>query len=111
LPIVLRARGAVVSDSANQPQDALLSLVALLEPLLNPLVAKVVAQAWAQLQADEARFGDRLAYPEPEAAALFGVAPHVLRDARRRGEISARLCGKRYIYPRSELLRFLRDHD
>lgn len=98
-----------MSTSTQPALDALLPLVALLEPLLNPLVANVVIETLARLEADEAKLGDRLAYPEPEAAALLGVAPHVLRDARRRGEIHARLCGKRYLYPRAELLRYLSD--
>lgn len=76
---------------------------------LQPLVEQVVTEVLRQREADEAKFGNRLAYPEPEAAALIGVAPHVLRDARRRGEIHARLCGKRYLYPRAELLRYLSD--
>ena len=31
--------------------------------------------------------GDRLGYPEAEAAALLGIERHVLRDCRLRGEI------------------------
>lgn len=76
---------------------------------LHPVIQATVAEVLAQLEADEARLGDRLAYPEPEAAALLGVAPHVLRDCRRREELSATLCGKRFLYERAELLRFLRE--
>lgn len=50
---------------------------------------------------------ERLAYPEAEAAMLLGVARHVLRDARLRGEIKATRIGKRIVYARDELLRFL----
>ncbi|MDA8564278.1 helix-turn-helix domain-containing protein [Mariniblastus sp.] len=41
---------------------------------------------------------NRLGYTEAEASKLLGVRGHVLRDARRRGEISARKIGKRWIY-------------
>jgi Helix-turn-helix domain len=77
--------------------------------LFQPLIAQIVIEILAQLEADEARLGNRMAYPEPEAAALLGVAPHVLRDCRRREELSATLCGKRFLYERTELLRFLRE--
>ncbi len=88
--------------------DHLQPLADLLAPLVQPIVAEAVAQTLAQIEADEARLGDRLAYPEPEAAALLGIQPHILRDCRRRGEIEAVLCGKRFLYPRAELLRYLR---
>jgi len=63
----------------------------------------------ATLQRIEAQRGQdgRLGYTEAEAAALLGVRPYVLRDARLRGEVHARKIGKRYIYPRAELLRYL----
>lgn len=76
---------------------------------LEPVIRATVAEVLDQREADEARLGGRLGFTEPEAAALLGVQAHVLRDARRRGEIHARLCGKRYLYARSELLRFLRE--
>lgn len=94
-----------MSDPALQP------LVDLLAPLVRPIVAEAVAETLAQREADEARLGDRLGYTEAEGAALLGVASHVLRDCRRRGQIQARLVGKRFIYERAALLRFLRDHD
>jgi hypothetical protein len=48
-----------------------------------------------------------LGYTEGEAAAMIGVARHVLRDCRLRGEITARRVGKRFVYSRSTILRFL----
>ena len=43
----------------------------------------------------------RLAFTEPEAAALLGVKPHVLRDCRRRGELQGAKVGSRNpLYPR-----------
>lgn len=43
---------------------------------------------------------------EPEAAALFRVQPHVLRDARHRGEIQAAKVGRKLRYRRSDLDQF-----
>ena len=40
---------------------------------------------------------ERIGYTELEASKLLGVPVHVLRDARRRGEITARKIGKRWI--------------
>jgi len=74
---------------------------------LRPLIEQIVCAALAQLQADQGRFGDRIAFTEPEAAALLSLRPHVLRDARLRGEISGARVGKRILYERDELLRFL----
>ena len=77
---------------------------------LRPVIEATVAEVLAQRDADQAKLGDRLGFTESESASLMGVAQHVLRDARRRGEISARLVGKKYIYARSEILQFLADH-
>ena len=51
---------------------------------------------------------ERLAYTEQEAAQQMGIAQHVLRDARLRGEIVARKLGKRWLYSREVLIDFLR---
>lgn len=74
---------------------------------LRPVIEAVVAETIDQFESDRAKFGNRLAYIEPEAAALLGIAPHVLRDCRLRGEISATKAGKRLLYERGEILRFL----
>jgi hypothetical protein len=75
---------------------------------LQPIIAAAVRSTLEQIQADEAKLdGQRLGYPEGEAAALLGVRSHVLRDARLRGEINGKLIGKRIVYARSELLRFI----
>ncbi|MDP7018369.1 MAG: helix-turn-helix domain-containing protein [Pirellulaceae bacterium] len=50
---------------------------------------------------------DRIAYTEPEAAALIGIPRHSLRDARLRGEIEASKIGRRIIYRREELEDYL----
>lgn len=74
---------------------------------LRPLVTAIVAEVLAQEESVKAKLGERLAYPEAEAAQLLGIRPHVLRDARLRGEIHAKLCGKRYLYSREVLVKFL----
>ena len=64
---------------------------------LRPLVQAVVDEVLASIGTDEARLpSERLAYPEPEAA------------ARLRGEITGSLLGRRYVYERTELLAWLR---
>lgn len=74
---------------------------------LQPLIEQVVAETIAKIEANQAKLNGRLAYSEPEAAALIGVQQHVLRDCRLRGEIQASKAGKRWLYQRDELLRFL----
>lgn len=74
---------------------------------LRPVIAAVVAEVLAELRADESKIGEQLAMPEPQAAAALGIASHVLRDCRLRGEISGSRVGKRIIYERGELLKFL----
>jgi hypothetical protein len=74
---------------------------------LRPLIEQVVSAAFSQLQADQGQLGQKIAFTEPEAAALLSLRPHVLRDARLRGEIAGARVGKRILYQRDELLRFL----
>lgn len=84
--------------------------ISLNESDLQPLVEAVVALTLNKLEDERRRIGDKLAYSEPEAAALLSVKPHVLRDARLRGEIEGFKLGKGMRYARDELLRFLRRH-
>ena len=75
---------------------------------LRPLVATIVAETLRQLAEAERKLPDgRLGFPESEAAQRMGVAQHVLRDARLRGEIKGRRVGKRIVYSRAELLKYL----
>jgi len=74
---------------------------------LRPLIRLVVEEIQSANEADRARVKGRLAYPEPEAAALLGVRPHVLRDARLRGEIEAATVGKRIVYTEEALKGYL----
>lgn len=50
---------------------------------------------------------DRLAYGEREAAERLGVPVSVLRIARADGELSASKLGRRVVYERAELIRWL----
>jgi hypothetical protein len=75
---------------------------------LRPLIQTVVAEVLAATEADAVRLNGRLAYPESEAAVLLGVRPHVLRDARLRGEIEAATIGKRIVYEPEALKSYLR---
>jgi hypothetical protein len=76
---------------------------------LEPIIAAAVRATLAEIQTTEAKLNGRLGYPEPEAAALLGIERHALRDARLRGEVSARKIGKRVVYSRSALLGLLGD--
>lgn len=74
----------------------------------RPLVADVVREVLDQTKNNDQRLNGRLAYHEAEAAELIGVARHTLRDCRLRGEITGSRIGKRIVYARDELLRFIR---
>jgi hypothetical protein len=75
---------------------------------LRPLIAEVVRETVAVLDADRARLGERLAFSEPEAAALLGLQTHQLRDERLRGRIKASVGpGRRVLYSREDLLAYL----
>lgn len=75
---------------------------------LAPVIREVVRATLAELQAADAKFGTgRIGFTEAEAAAAMGLQRHCLSDARRRGEISARRVGKKYVYSRETLARYL----
>jgi hypothetical protein len=75
---------------------------------LRPLIQQVVAETVVQLEAERAQLNGRLAYSEPEAAALLGLEPHVLRDERLRGNIVASaIVGRRIRYLRQDLMAYL----
>ncbi len=75
---------------------------------LQPLIETIVDAAVTRLAGEQRTLGDKLAFSEAEAAALLSVRPHVLRDARLRGELKGSRVGKSIRYERDELLRFLR---
>ena len=76
---------------------------------LEPVIRAAVMVVINELKAKETTLGDRLAFTEAEAATMLGVRRHVLRDCRLRGEISGRLVGKKILYSRASLLRFVSD--
>ncbi|BBO33063.1 helix-turn-helix domain-containing protein [Lacipirellula parvula] len=49
----------------------------------------------------------RLAFSEAETAEMLGIAKHVLRDARYRGEIRAKKIGRCWHYPKDAIHEFL----
>jgi hypothetical protein len=74
---------------------------------LAPMVRRIVAQTLAELQNDGDRL-DKLAFTEPEAAALLSMEPWQLRDERRDGRIGASVGrGGKILYAKSDLLRYL----
>jgi hypothetical protein len=75
-----------------------------LRPLIQQIVQEVMQAGATQ---PSALPSDRLAFPEREAARMLGVERHVLRDARLRGELTGRLCGKKILYSRDALLQFI----
>ncbi len=76
--------------------------------LLRPIVEAVLAEALARLEADRARFSDKMAYGEPEAARLLSLRVHQLRDERRRGRIEASQGpGRLILYTPAQLLAYL----
>jgi hypothetical protein len=74
---------------------------------LRPVIAAVVGEVLERMNGHAAKLGDRLAFPEAEAAALCGLPKHVLRDARLRKEVRGKKIGKGVVYERGELLRYL----
>jgi hypothetical protein len=71
---------------------------------IRPLVEIVVAEVVAKVGGVPS---DRLAFEESEAARMLGIPKHVLRDLRLSGGIEAKKCGKRALYRRDVLLRYL----
>jgi hypothetical protein len=75
---------------------------------LTPLVEMVVQTTLARLEAVRTALDGKLAYSEEEAARLLGLEPHVLRDERRRGKITAsKIVGRRIRYLREDLTAYL----
>ncbi|HEX3999722.1 MAG TPA: helix-turn-helix domain-containing protein [Pirellulales bacterium] len=78
---------------------------------LQPVITEAVRVAIAEIRDHEGRLPlERLGFCEVEASRLLGIKPHILGDARRRGEITARKIGKKYVYSRAALVRFLEEH-
>ena len=73
----------------------------------KPVIVEAVRAVLDEIRAAEETVGlnGRLGFTEIEAAEALGVRPHVPRDVRLRGKISARLVG--YVYSRATLVKFL----
>ena len=81
-----------------------------LQPILAPLVRIAVSEAVLQLVAEADRLSAHpqpISYGEREAAKQLGVPTSVLRDARTTGELTGSRLGRRVVYSRQELLRWL----
>ena len=74
---------------------------------LRPVLTEVVQQVLREVQAEQQKYGDQIAFSEAKAAAMIEVKPHVLRDARRRGEIEGVRVGKSIRYTREALDAYL----
>lgn len=74
-----------------------------LAPIIEATVRKTISELTPMLANPE----PRMAYTEAEAGGLFGVGPHVLRDARIRGEIDYYKIGKRVMYRPADLAAWL----
>ena len=72
-------------------------------PLVEQITRQVVAELSPLLQAGR----DRIAWSEPEAAALLGWPDHRLKDARLRGAITYTRIGRGAYYQMRDLQRFL----
>jgi len=70
---------------------------------IQNLVREIVSQTLSSIDWPVGR----VALTELEAAQAVGVARHVLRDLRLRGQIRARRLGKRIVYTRNDLLNAL----
>jgi hypothetical protein len=78
---------------------------------LKPFITQTIEEVLDRLEGQRQTLpGNRLCFPEAEAAAMLGLLPHVLRDERRRGRIQAsQIVGRRVVYQREDLLAYLRD--
>ena len=77
-----------------------------LRPVIREIVRETLEQFRSESKSVDGRTS-RMAHSEPEAAALLGVDRHVLRDARRRGEIKSTKVGGRIAYTPKQLEDYL----
>ncbi|MBL8796188.1 MAG: helix-turn-helix domain-containing protein [Planctomycetia bacterium] len=78
---------------------------------LEPLIAHLAQAVQERLGAARSNPSEQMALTEPEAAALLGLKPHQLRDARRAGRVRAcQITGRRIRYRRVDLLRYLEEN-
>jgi hypothetical protein len=101
-----------ISDRGKSIMSDALHTGGLLLPVnldvLVPIIERAVDAAVSRLERRLAEHGHNQVLTEEEAAAILGLAPHVLRDERRRGRISAsRIVGRRIRYVREDLFGYL----
>jgi hypothetical protein len=73
--------------------------------------AKSLATLVGQVERSETLWPEgRLTVTEREAAEMLGIAAHVLRDARERGEIHFAKAGRTVLYTRAFLVGYLNRH-
>lgn len=74
-------------------------------------IKAVVSETILQIKEQKLLNDDRLAYSEPEAARLLGLADHQLGDERRRGRIGcSRVVGRQVRYTVRDLSEYLDRH-
>ncbi len=78
---------------------------------LESLIEKTANMTVQQLAGAGLLGSDQVALTEARAAAALDVPRHVLRNARLRGEISARRIGRRYVYAVENLRKFVSGND
>ena len=78
-----------------------------LRPVIEATVRATVRATLDEIEGERAKLNGQLGYDEKRAAALLGVPWYSLRDARLRGEISATKIGRKTIYSRESLVKFL----
>lgn len=72
---------------------------------MKPFLQEIIRATVAELRAAEQTAGEQLAFTEVQAGAALGVAPHVIRQARRDGKINGVKVGRAWLYPRTEIVR------
>lgn len=75
------------------------------------VIQQIVTDTVRAVLHEDGRLNGRLGFTEREAASMLGIAKHVLRDCRLRGEIAGFRAGRGVCYSREELLRFMSEQE
>src|SRR5262249_5666672 len=76
--------------------------------VLSPVIDAAVERALVRFAEAQQKLNGKIAYSEAEAAALIGVEAHVLRDARREGDLPAFVIrGGRVRYLAKDLIAYV----
>lgn len=76
------------------------------DQLVDQIADRVLQKIQKHLEANNRIFPDKLTFDEQEAAAILGVARHVLKGARERGEVTPAKIGKKWHYTRDVLVEY-----